>query len=178
MSMTPDIVKKILEGMRLNLKGVVLPQLKDSPYPTGQAVSIYVLLKALMGYASPEFQTHIRESSNEMTSVLREAKELLCDGVSHEEEEVRNLCQELAGQLEKKQSAEDAMSQYQALSGTLTSLIKVLWSGIEIKEEARKGLKEKTNACLRKQLDRELALFTESNWKKYSKNWKQKKIPL
>ena len=70
MSMTPEIANKIIDGMRVNLKQVVLPALKDLPYPMAQAVSMYSLLKTLSGYASPEFQHHIQKTNDEISEQL------------------------------------------------------------------------------------------------------------
>jgi len=160
MSLTPQIAQKIVEGMRFNLKNAVLPQLKDSPYPSAQAVSTYVLLKTIAGYVSPEFQRSILESSEEMRGILREAKSLICDRLSTDEAEVQILCQAIEERLEKKETSEDPFSEYQELTGSLTTLIEALWGKVPMEDEVKEVLKRKTNDCLRKQLDRELAFFT------------------
>ena len=120
MSMTPDIVQKLLDGMRLNLKQAVLPQLKGAPYPTAQAVSTYVLLKCLTGYTSPEFRQHILKSNDEMREAFQEAKKLLCNGSTGEMPEAANICKDLEDQLAKTIPSDDPLSDYQDFMDHLT----------------------------------------------------------
>lgn len=146
--------------MRLNLKQAVLPQLKGAPYPTAQAVSTYVLLKSLAGYAAPEFRQHILKSNEEMQHAFQEARKLLCDSPVGEKHEVINLCKDLENQLTKNIPSDDPLSDYQDFMSLLTKLIETIWGEIELKEDVKQTLRSLANKCLRNQLDRELALFT------------------
>jgi hypothetical protein len=159
MSLSPDNVREILDGMRHNLMHVILPQLENAPYPTGQAVSIYVLLKTIGGYVSPEFRRHILESNGEMRQVLKETRRLFCDRLADSESKAGKFCQGLEEHLQKEGCAEDPFSEYQELMGRLAVLVKAIWGEVDMQQEVIKVLKMKVNKCMRKQLDRELALF-------------------
>lgn len=160
MSITPDIARKLFEGIRFNLKDVVLPQLKDYPYPSSQAVASYVLLKTLAGYISPEYEKGIRDSIEEMRGILEEAKALFCDSLPAQQAAAKELCGAIKGQLQKQNALMDPYTQYQRLMRVIDMLMKSVWEDIEVDEKMRERLKHKLNQCLRRQLDKELALFT------------------
>ncbi len=160
MSMTPEIASKIIDGMRLNLKQVVLPELKDLPYPTEQAVSMYLLLKMLAGYTSNEFQEHIQSSNNEIKEVLVETTKSFHEYFVAENEAAEELRRKIDTTLKSHGSGNENIAEHQELTESLTQLIKAIWGGLEMKEDAKGILREKVNNILRKQLDRELALFT------------------
>ncbi len=159
MSMTPEIASKIIDGMRLNLKQVVLPELKEMPYPTGQAVSMYLLLKMLAGYTSPEFQKHIRDSNDEIRKVLVETSKSFHAYFHTQNEAAKELRRKINIALKTRESGNEIFAEHQALTESLTQLIKAIWGGLEMKEEAKGALRGKVNHILRKQLDREFALF-------------------
>jgi hypothetical protein len=160
MSMTPEIASKIINGMRLNLKQVILPQLQDMPYPTEQAVSMYLLLKMLAGFTSNEFQKHIQSSNNEIREVLLETLNSFPEYFSAENEAADDLRRKIDISLKSQESGNENYTEHQELTESLTQLIKAIWGGIEMKDEAKGALRGKVNNILRKQLDRELALFT------------------
>ncbi len=160
MSMTPEIASKIIDGMRVNLKQVILPQLKELPYPTGQAVSMYLLLKTLSGYTSPEFQEHIQKSNYEIREILLEVSSSFNMYFPAKNAEADTLRLEIQNVLENREHVKDIATEHQELMNNLVRLIKALWGGLEMKEEGKNILKAKVNTCLRKQLNREFELFT------------------
>lgn len=159
MSMTPEIASKMIDGMRLNLKQVVLPALKDLPYPTAQAVSMYTLLKTLLGYASPEFQQHIQRTNYEITAIFVDINASFDVYFPTENKHSSALRSMVTDILKIKETGLDREVIHKKLMESLVKLIKILWGGIEMNEKARDVLKAKVNGCLRNQLDGELALF-------------------
>ena len=159
MSLNPDIARKLFEGMRFNLKEVVLPQLKEYPYPSSQAVSIYVLLKTLAGYASPEYEKSIQDSIEEMRDILREAKRSFSDRFSEDAAKIRELRRGIEDKLKEGNMSTDPFAHYQELMGTLDMLMKAVWQDAAMDETTRKMLKQRINQYLRRQLDKELALL-------------------
>ena len=160
MSMTPEIAQKILEGMRINLKQAILPQLKNVPYPTAQAVSSYVLLKTLSGYTSHQFRIHILKSNEEMREIFQNARSMLCDASTGVKPGVATLCAAIEKQLAKKVPSDDPFSNYQQFMDLLTQLIQAIWGKAQMDAEVKQALRLQVNRCLRNQLDREIALFT------------------
>jgi len=160
MSMTPEIASKIIDGMRLNLKQVILPELKERPYPTGQAVSMYLLLKTFSGYTSPEFQKHILRSNDEIRELLLDTSGAFKKYFFDENEAADKLHRKITDSLKDRESANEIFPEHKELSECLVQLIKAVWGGLQMEEEVKGALREKINHILHKQLDRELALFT------------------
>jgi hypothetical protein len=159
MSLTPDIVNKIIQGMRFNLKGVVLPALENKPYPTGQAVSTYVLLKSLAGYTSPQFRDHILESNREMRDVLEYAKKKLLKDPAGGGPEFKKWRDTLEDSLRENIGGGDPLSEFYRLAESITILIKVLWEEFKINADIKMDLRGKINTSLRNQLNRELEVL-------------------
>jgi len=157
--MTPEIASKIIDGMRLNLKQVVLPALKDLPYPTAQAVSMYTLLKTLSGYASPDFQRHIQKTNDEISAIFVDIDSSFDAYFPIENEQLTELRSMIANALKIRETDKGHEALHKSLMESLVKLIKALWSGVEMNEKSRDTLKEKVNTCLRNQLNGELALF-------------------
>jgi hypothetical protein len=76
-----------------------------------------------------------------------------------EDETASELYKQIKIPLKDKESGNDITAEHLELTESLTRLIKAVWGGLEMKEEAKSVLRRKINVVLRQHLDRELSIF-------------------
>ena len=161
MSMNNEIAQRFFEGMRQNMKDIVLPELSANS-SIGQAVSIYVLLKVMRGYASPDFVRIMSESNEDLESVFDEIDKLLCGSRHPKSSDKNEVCSEIRRQIELGPSSGDLATRNQEMNRVLCNVMKVIREGGKMENELGNNIMEKIRWGLRKQLDREMFLLMKS----------------
>lgn len=159
MSINREIVQSIIKGIRQSMKTVILPELTHT-FPVREAVSIYVILKTIDGYTSPEFSRIMSESNRDCEAVLKEIEDICCKTAADTSKYMDGICSEIESHIDRDFSAEDPESRNSELNKLFCEILRGVTDEATMERAIKDKIRKKIRWALRRQLDRELALLT------------------
>jgi hypothetical protein len=158
MSINNEIVQTIIKGIRQSIKTVIIPELSN-PFSMREAISIYVILKTIEGYISPEFSENIKLNNEECVEVLKQVAEIYEDseGSNTKKWEVKGAV--VRGRIDAALSIATPQMRSAKLNDALCYILEDI-ANEKHADKKKETVRKVIRRVLKNQLDRELALLT------------------